>query len=190
MQSDYSVRWVGLALAAVVGLLGATGCATGDASTADAGATPAAEKEAADDEALPMAADFTLENVAGGSYTLSERGQKVTLVDFWATWCAPCREEVPMLNRLHTTYADQGFEVVAISDFEESADLVRDFVKEYEVEYTNLLGAEEMGDKYVVMGLPMAYLIDAEGRVVESYFGPKPPKALEEKIQDLLAAKL
>lgn len=91
-----------------------------------------------------------------------------------------------MLNRLHSTYADRGFEVVAISDFEESAELVREFVDEYDVEYVNLLGAEEMGDKYVVMGLPMAYLIDREGRIVESYFGPKPPKALEEKIQELL----
>jgi hypothetical protein len=77
-------------------------------------------------------------------------------------------------------------EIVAISDFDESPELVRKFVEDHEVEYLNLLGAEEMGDKYIVIGLPMAYLLDRDGRVVESYFGPKPPKALEEKIRELL----
>jgi peroxiredoxin len=91
-----------------------------------------------------------------------------------------------MLNELQATYGDRGFRVFGISD--EEAGLIREFVKENGVEYTNLVGTEEVVEAYGVLGLPAAYLLDREGRVVDSFLGPKPKKVLVEKIEMLLEA--
>ena len=92
-----------------------------------------------------------------------------------------------MLNELQASYGPQGFQILAISD--EEADVIRDFVKDHEVEYLNLVGTEEVVEAFGVLGLPAAYLVDGEGRVVESFLGPKPRRVLVEKIESLLAAQ-
>jgi hypothetical protein len=91
-----------------------------------------------------------------------------------------------MLNELQAEYEARGFEVMAISDFEEDASIVGAFVDENDVEYLNLLGTEEVRDAYGVLGLPAAFLVDGEGRVVKSYLGPKPRRVLVKKIEALL----
>ena len=130
------------------------------------------------------APDFTLEALDGREVRLSDSSGKVRLIDFWATWCAPCREEIPMLNELQASYGERGFQILAISDEEEQ--LIREFVEEHGVEYTNLIGTEEVAEAYGVLGLPAAYLLDGEGRVVESFIGPKPRSVLAKKIEALL----
>jgi len=138
----------------------------------------------ADGEESDSAPEFVLSTVDGDPVRLSDSSGKVRLIDFWATWCAPCRDEVPMLNELQETYGDRGFQVVAISD--EEADAIRDFVEEFEVEYLNLVGTEEVAEAYGVLGLPAAYLVDREGRVIKTFLGPKPRRVLVEKIEALL----
>jgi thiol-disulfide isomerase/thioredoxin len=133
-----------------------------------------------------IAPDFTLPRVGGGDVSLAAGKGTVRLVDFWATWCAPCREEIPMLNELQRTYGERGFQILAISS--EDAALIEEFVAEQGVEYTNLVGTDELAQEFGAIGLPTAFLIDAEGRVAEVYFGSKPRAVLEEKIEELLAA--
>ena len=135
-----------------------------------------------------QAPEFTLESVGGEQITLSALNGQVRLIDFWATWCAPCREEVPMFKELYEIYAPQGFTIVAIAA--EGADAVREYVKANGIEYPNLVDPDEVvSDLYEVPALPSAYLVDREGRIVEEFVGPKPRKILEKKIVELLEAK-
>ncbi|MCP3980374.1 MAG: TlpA family protein disulfide reductase [bacterium] len=154
-----------------------------EASVKSSGAVDNPPDKAADGKLAPP---FKLKGLDGKDVQLADFEGEVRLVDFWATWCAPCREEVPMFNELHEKYGDQGFRILAIADMEESAEAVQDFIKEHEIEYMNLLGSEEVTTTYRVYGLPTAYLIDREGRVVKFFFGPKPHGVLEGKIRELL----
>ena len=131
---------------------------------------------------------FTLESVDGEQVSLSDLNGQVRLIDFWATWCAPCREEIPMFKELQELYGPQGFAIVAVAT--EGAEAVREFVKSNEIEYLNLVDPDELvSDLYEVPALPSAYLVDREGRIVEEFVGPKPRRILEKKIVELLEAK-
>jgi thiol-disulfide isomerase/thioredoxin len=171
-----------LTLAVVAVLLVLSGC-TGNASVgaAENGDTTALANGDRADMAAP---DFTLPSLDGEPFRLSETQGKIRLIDFWATWCAPCREEVPMLNELQAEYRDQGLLILAITD--EEAGVVRDFVQEHGVEYLNLIGTGEIAEAYGVLGLPAAYLVDAEGQLVKTFLGPKPRRVLVEQIEALL----
>lgn len=153
-----------------------------DAKVADA-AGPAAAADGDSAEAIE-AFDFTLENLEGEPVRLSDSAGEIRLLDFWATWCAPCREEIPMLNELQATYGDRGLRILAISD--EDAEVIRDFVEKYEVSYLNLVGTEDVSEEYQVLGLPTAYLVDGEGRIIDSFLGPKPHHVLVDRIKELL----
>lgn len=187
VQKLRSSAWL-TALAAGGLLLLAAGCGGGVSDehlVADAHA-PESDPGAEPDAGPPMAFDFTLDTLNGDAFRLSDATGRVRLIDFWATWCAPCREEIPMLNELQASYADRGFQVLAISDPDEEVGLIREFVKEHKVEYLNLVGTEEVNEAYHVLGLPAAYLVDGEGRVVDSFMGPKPRRVLVKKIEALL----
>lgn len=133
-----------------------------------------------------LAPDFLLEDLAGKPVSLADSQGQLRLLDFWATWCAPCREEIPMLNELHETYGSDGLLILAISDVNEDASVVQPFVDEHGVLYPNLVGSEQVSTDYEVLGLPTAFLIDREGRIVETFFGPKPRRILEKRIRELL----
>ena len=173
-----------LLLIVVVGL--AAACSNPSSSGSVAASTDAAgDGDHGGSAAEPgVAPEFELRNLDGAVVRLSDSAGQVRLIDFWATWCAPCREEVPMLNELHEGYRDQGLTILAISD--EGADIVAPFAEEHGVAYTNLVGGDETFVEYGALGLPTAYLVDGDGRIVETYFGPKPKRVLEKKIRELL----
>ena len=174
-------RWGVLLLGAVVvtAVACSGGSPPGDTEAQAAGAT---ESEVASDRAP----GFTLADLDGSMVSLDDSSGKVRLIDFWATWCAPCREEIPMLNELHAAYAAEGLEILAISDVDEDADIVQPFVDEHGVEYRNLIGNADVSSEYKVYGLPTAFLVDGEGKIVKTFFGPKPRKPLERLIRELL----
>lgn len=178
-------RFVGgsvLTLFAAVLLLAPVGCGS---PSPEPGAEAAGAGPVSIGEGDPAPA-FTLEDLEGNPVHLADSTGQVRLLDFWATWCAPCREEIPMLNELHEKFSDQGLLILAISDIDEDAAVVGPFVEEHGVVYGNLLGSEEVMSTYKVLGLPTAYLIDREGRIVKKFFGPKPPRILEGEIVKLL----
>jgi thiol-disulfide isomerase/thioredoxin len=169
----------------LLGLLIATAVAcSGGSSPADTEGQSAAETQGAADS--DMAPAFSLADLDGTMVSLDDSRGKVRLIDFWATWCAPCREEIPMLNELHAAYAGEGLEILAISDVDEDAEIVKPFVEEHGVEYRNLIGNADVSSEYKVYGLPTAFLVDGEGRIVKTFFGPKPKKPLESQIRELL----
>jgi peroxiredoxin len=146
-------------------------------------AAGAAEQAPASGTGQP-APGFTLKTPEGSAVQLADGAGQVQLLDFWATWCAPCREEIPMLGELQATYGPRGFRVLGIA--EEEPNVLRDFAASGSMRYTNLVGTSEVFEAYRVLALPTAFLIDRQGRIVESFLGPKPRKVLESKIEKLL----
>jgi peroxiredoxin len=132
-----------------------------------------------------QAPEFTLADIEGANHSLADTAGRVRLIDFWATWCPPCREEIPMLVDLDRRYRDQGLTVLGISD--EAATVLREFVEREGVSYTNLIDDGAVAERYLVPGLPTAYLVDRDGRIVERYIGAKPERIVEARIRELLA---
>ena len=123
--------------------------------------------------------------------TLKQFAGKVVYVDFWASWCAPCRTSFPLLNKLHEKLKAQGFEVVAINLDEEKANAEK-FLQEYPVSFTVLRDAKgEWADQFVVESMPTSFIIDKQGVVQNIHHGftTDDIKDLEEKITKLLAQK-
>lgn len=170
---------IGLAagLSVLITILIATGCG-GGADTASAGPAPAVESA--------VAPDFDLDDVDGRPVSLSDSAGKVRLVDFWATWCPPCVEEMPMFKELHETYADRGLVIVGLSS-DEDVEEVREFVAEHDLPWVNALASDDVRQQYKVLGLPQTVLIDADGRIAKRFNTGVVPKAvLVEWIEKLL----
>jgi peroxiredoxin len=122
-----------------------------------------AKLEAAD--AKRQKADFTLSDLQGKAWHLQDLRGKVVLVNFWATWCPPCRKEMPDLQALYDKYRDQGFVVLSISD-EESAQ-VAPFIGEKQISYPILLDpGSKVHEMYEVEGIPKSFVYDREGKLV------------------------
>ncbi len=174
----------GIAFVAIVSLnlLLLAACA---APSSDDSAAAASSEDASKSDEPRVAPPFTLARIGGGEVSLADSDGRVRLVDFWTTWCPPCREEIPMLNELQLAYGERGFDIIAISP--EDAAILEEFQAENPVEYTSLIGTEELVHEYGALGYPTAFLIDGDGYVVDFFFGPKPRKALEAKIQELLS---
>jgi len=118
------------------------------------------------------APDFTLESLEGKSVTLSAyRGQAV-LLNFWATWCGPCKIEMPWFVELQKEYGPQGLQIVGVAMDDASKEEIQKFAKEMGVNYTILLGKEAVGQQYGgVDVLPTTYFIDRDGKIVSREFG-------------------
>ncbi len=116
---------------------------------------------------------------------------KVTYIDFWASWCAPCRTSFPLLNKLHQKLKAQGFEVVAIN-LDEDKTNAEQFLKEFPVEFKVLRDAEgKWADQFVVESMPTSFIVDRQGVVQHIHHGfvSDDVNELEEKITQLLSKK-
>jgi thiol-disulfide isomerase/thioredoxin len=118
-----------------------------------------------------LAPDFTLKTLDGQEVTLTKLKGKVVLLDFWATWCAPCREAIPHLINLQKTYREKGIEVIGMNMDRGDAETVRRFVKSMDIPYPITLTSEEVSRNYGVTGLPTTILIDQEGKIRQKFLG-------------------
>ena len=133
------------------------------------------------------APDFTLRDLKGNQVSLSDlRGQPIVL-NFWATWCSPCRVEIPHLEALYTKYKDQGLVVIGMNTETDYMKVKR--FAEPQISYTVLLDGGTQAQGYDVSGIPCTYYIDREGIIRHRSvgFGPGDEVRIEEKIQELLA---
>jgi len=117
------------------------------------------------DDAKRQTADFTLTDLQGKSWHLRDLAGKVVMVNFWATWCPPCRKEMPDLQALYEKYKDQGFIVLSISD--EEAAKVSPFIAERKITYPVLLDpGRKVNDLFIVDGIPKSFVYDRSGKLV------------------------
>ena len=136
------------------------------------------------------AAGFSASAMDGTPVTVEDLLGAPYMLNIWATWCAPCRQEMPELQELHNAYADQGFRVVGVSvDDKGSADLIRTFTEELGIDFPIYHDPSwEIVDSYSLLGLPGTFLVDAEGIVVRKWMGPFRP--MDEDVQDDVQAIL
>lgn len=138
-----------------------------------------------DDGAAP---DFTVRTLAGDKVTLSDLRGEVVLVNFWATWCPPCRLEIPGFQRVYDDYKDQGFTVVGLSTDEEGPGIVRSFVTDKGITYPVGMATEEMRRLYGgVDALPQSFLLDRTGHVRKMVAGMFSEGILRRQVDALLA---
>ncbi|MHC4325873.1 MAG: HEAT repeat domain-containing protein, partial [Planctomycetota bacterium] len=132
---------------------------------------------------------FTLKDLNGKQVSLSDFKGKVVLLDFWATWCGPCRRVIPHLEALHKKYKEQGLVIIGMNN-ERNHDKVRAFAKE-QMSYIVLLDADEQFKAYGIRGIPAAFYIDREGRIRyrEVGYGPGAEIEVERKVNELLTIR-
>jgi len=116
---------------------------------------------------------FTMTDRDGQPRSLASWRGNVVFLNFWATWCVPCRDELPQLQRLHRLYRDRGLAVVGVN-FKESSDAVGKFMTSIGADFETVLDADgAVSAKYRVRGLPVTFLIDRQGRILWKSIGPR-----------------
>ena len=133
------------------------------------------------------APDFALTDLSGQSLTLARFRGKVVLLNFWATWCAPCQVEMPVFAAWQQQFGPQGFEIIGIS-MDDSAAPVQRLVSRLKLNYPIAMGDERLGARYGgVLGLPLTFLIDRNGIVRAQFQGETDLKLIESQVAALLA---
>jgi peroxiredoxin len=119
------------------------------------------------------APDFTLQDLEGRRVTLSDYRGKLVFLNFWATWCPPCRAEMPSMEMLHQKLSDDGLEIVAV-DIGETNQMVSDFVKSMELTFTILLDTrQKVSSIYGIRNIPTTFIVDKEGWIAGRAVGAR-----------------
>lgn len=133
------------------------------------------------------APDFTLARLNGGTLKLSDLRGKAVLLNFWATWCGPCKIETPWLVEMQNEYGSQGLQVVGVAMDDSGNDEIEKFAKEMGMNYPILLGKEAVGDEYGgVLALPESFFIGRDGKIVDRIIGLKGRAEIEDSIKKAL----
>jgi len=134
-------------------------------------------------EAAPA---FQLNDLAGKPVSLAEARGKIVLLNFWATWCGPCRAEIPDLVDLQKRYADK-LEIIALTTDEDDSDQVRRFVLQSGINYRVAMASDEVRRNYGgVAALPTSFVIDSDGRIVQKHVGLNDPAIYELEVRAML----
>ncbi len=143
------------------------------------------------DQQYPDAPDFTLKNLEGKDVSLSDFKGKIVFLNFWATWCPPCRREIPSFIELVDKYRDDGFTVVGIAvdprEFTNNIDKVKPFAESMGINYPVLYDSKGVSQLYGgIQSIPTTFVINRQGKVVGRIVGSRPKDVFESIIKDLL----
>ena len=132
--------------------------------------------------------DFRLERVdAPGSVASADFQGKVLLVNFWATWCPPCRQEIPSLIRLQDLFRDRGFVVLGLSVDQDGREVVARFIAKMKTNYPVALATSDVGRAFgFVLGIPTSFLVNRNGDMVKTYTGYVSEAQLRKDVEPLL----
>jgi thiol-disulfide isomerase/thioredoxin len=141
-------------------------------------------------EPVPVPA-FELEDMDGGTYSMESRKGNVVVINFWATWCGPCRFEIPELVELQEEYGPEGFEVLGISMDEEGFDVIRPFAEEMAINYPIVVDHGSVASQFGgIYGLPTTFIVDRNGLIQERIIGLVTRQSLEPRLQILLSEEV
>jgi thiol-disulfide isomerase/thioredoxin len=133
------------------------------------------------------APDFTLETLDGSTLSLSSLRGKAVLVNFWATWCGPCKIETPWLVDLQKEYGAQGLQIVGVAMDDSGKDEIARFAKDMGMNYPVLLGKEAVGEAYGgIPALPESFFVGRDGKIVHKIMGIEGKAEIEEAIKKAL----
>jgi cytochrome c biogenesis protein CcmG/thiol:disulfide interchange protein DsbE len=134
----------------------------------------------------PLAPDFSVTDLSGQTLQLSRYHGKVVLLNFWATWCAPCRSEIPRFVDLHNKYGKEGLQIIGIS-LDDDPRLVHAFYQQLRMNYPVAIGDATLAEQYGgVLGLPVSFLIGRDGRIYAKYAGETDISLIERELKSLL----
>ena len=137
-----------------------------------------------------LAPDFTLSSTSGNTIKLSDYRGKVVVLDFWATWCPPCKAEIPDFIKLYSKYKDDGFQMLGVSLDQGGLKDVVPFIKDHGINYPIVLGTEEIVSAYGgIRGIPTTFVIDKKGYIRDEFVGYRPASVFEKDIQQFVKAK-
>jgi cytochrome c biogenesis protein CcmG/thiol:disulfide interchange protein DsbE len=135
------------------------------------------------------APDFTLESLDGKTMSLSQLRGKAVLLNFWATWCGPCKIETPWLVELQNQYGPQGLQIVGVEAGDDGKEDIEKFVKDMGINYPILIGKESVGDAYGgVPALPETFFIGRDGKIVDKSMGLHGRAEIEDSIKKALGS--
>ena len=164
--------------AVVLAAAGSGGCSSSGTAKA-ASLKPESERK--------PAPEFTLKDTDGKPVHLSDYRGKVVLLDFWATWCGPCRVEIPWFIEMQRKHKDQGFEVLGVAMDDEGWEVVKPFLADMGVNYRVMMGNDATAQLYGdVDALPSTFLIDRDGRIAAIHLGLSSRKEFEDGVEELL----
>lgn len=133
-----------------------------------------------------MAPNFVLTSTDGKTIKLSDYRGKVVIVDFWATWCPPCKAEIPDFIKLYSQYKDDGFQMLGVSLDQGGLNAVIPFMKAYGVNYPIMLGNNQIVSDYGgISAIPTTFVIDKQGTIAASFVGYQPASVFENLIKKL-----
>jgi len=137
------------------------------------------------------APNFTLPTLDGKNLSLSELRGKAVLVNFWATWCGPCKIETPWLVEMQNQYGSAGLQVVGVAMDDSGKDEIEKFAKDMGVNYPVLLGKEAVGDAYGgVPALPESFFVGRDGKIVDRIIGLKGRDEIEDAVKKALGTQV
>lgn len=136
---------------------------------------------------LGPAPEWTLEDLNGETVSLASLRGRPVVIDFWATWCAPCEFQIPVLNQIHERYRGRA-EVVGIAVDVGGREVVAPYAADHQIAYRVLLGDEELARRYGALGFPSLFVIRPDGGIDSSHVGLVEPGELEAAIEDALRA--
>lgn len=184
MTKEFSMKFVlFICVAAISGLAGCTGAGSDPASTANGTAANSANATAAKKSDYPplveKAAQADMKHLDGSTSKVADRKGKVLLLNMWATWCGPCREEMPELVKMQDQYRDKGFEIIGLNtDDGDTPEMVEKFSKEMNLNYTLVWASTEMQDALLKVskygGIPQSFLVDRDGNLRGVFKGASP----------------
>lgn len=160
------------AAAGLAALLALAACGTGEEGGAGGGARPEPEP----------APGFSLPDLAGETVSLESLRGRPVLIDFWATWCPPCKRQIPVLNAFRKAHADDAVAVLGIAVDAGGRKIVAPFAEEQGIDYRVLLGDERLAQRYGAAGYPTLFVLDARGRIVHRHAGVASREGLEEAL--------
>ena len=133
-----------------------------------------------------IAPDFRLKDLSGKVVRLSSLTFKVAIIDFWATWCPPCRAEMPHFKDLYETYHKKGLEIVGVS-LDNGPEPVRQFVAEMKTLYRIVMGDDQISAAYGgIHGIPTTFVIDSKRNILRKYVGFRPKELFEQDILSVI----